>query len=260
MSKYNLSICAYCKDETDYLEEWINFNRTVGVDHFYIYDNASIIPVKETLSKYIEKNIVTVIDFPSKCGQLNAYSHCIFNYKYFSDWIAFIDCDEFLIPKSSDNIKNILKDYEQYGGLCVNWKFFGSSGFKEKQSGLISETFKSCSDNNHIKTIIKSEFVLSPGSNSHYFKYIDGKNSVSENFELVDSAFSKPSYNKIQLNHYYSKSFEEWSAKVEKTKIGNALPGPPRNIDDIDIFDKDCTDIDTSALQFINDTKKNYLK
>ncbi len=34
--KFNVSLCAIFKDEADYLKEWIEFHRIVGVEHFYM--------------------------------------------------------------------------------------------------------------------------------------------------------------------------------------------------------------------------------
>ena len=41
---------------------------------------------------------------------------------------AFIDVDEFLvIMDDSPDLPSLLRDYEGYGGLAVNWRMFGSS-------------------------------------------------------------------------------------------------------------------------------------
>ena len=254
--KYSLSICAICKDETDYLEEWINFNRCVGVEHFYIYDNDSAVPVKATLSKYIDIGYVTVINCPGKRKQIPSYNDFINNYKHDSKWVAFLDCDEFLIPKQVDNVQKMLKDYDSYGGLCVNWVMFGSSGYLTKPSELVVESYTLSKTNKHIKTIVQSEFVLNSTGASHCFRFQKGYYAVSEDFKKVDYAFSDPSTNKIQLNHYFTKSFEEWEKKVQR---GTADGFPKRSIDGINQCDNECTDIDISAFRFIEKTKKLYL-
>lgn len=45
-------------------------------------------------------------------------------------WLAFIDADEFFVPhdESWTTLPELLKKYETYGGLAVNWRLFGSSG------------------------------------------------------------------------------------------------------------------------------------
>jgi len=254
--KYELSICAICKDETDYLEEWINFNRCVGVEHFYIYDNESVVPVKITLEKYIDAGYVTVIDFPGDKKQIPSYHDFLNNYKSDSKWVAFLDCDEFLIPKQVDTIQEVLKEYESYGGLCVNWVMFGSNGFLTKPLGLVTELYTLSKVNQHIKTIVQPEFVTRSAGPSHCFRYEKGYYAVSETFNKVDWAFSEPSINKIQLNHYFTKSLEEWDKKVQR---GTADGFPKRSIDGINQCDGECIDIDISAFKFIEKTKKLYL-
>lgn len=45
--------------------------------------------------------------------------------------MAFIDVDEFLMLRDgTPDMPALLRDYEQYGGLAVNWIMFGSSGLK----------------------------------------------------------------------------------------------------------------------------------
>jgi hypothetical protein len=36
-----IAICLIIKDENEYLQEWMDYHRKVGVSHFYIYDNNS---------------------------------------------------------------------------------------------------------------------------------------------------------------------------------------------------------------------------
>jgi hypothetical protein len=64
-------------------------------------------------------------------------------------WLAFIDGDEFLVFKNKSrthNIEEFLTDYEQYGGLAVNWCAWGGGmeggragcGWDPKEGGLPS--------------------------------------------------------------------------------------------------------------------------
>ena len=38
-STAKIAICLICKDENQYLEEWLNYHRSLGFNHFFIYDN-----------------------------------------------------------------------------------------------------------------------------------------------------------------------------------------------------------------------------
>ena len=36
-----LAACTIYRDDADYLPEWIEFHRLVGVERFFLYDNGS---------------------------------------------------------------------------------------------------------------------------------------------------------------------------------------------------------------------------
>ena len=38
-----LSLCLICKDENDYLAEWLDYHILAGVERFYIYDDDSLL-------------------------------------------------------------------------------------------------------------------------------------------------------------------------------------------------------------------------
>jgi Glycosyltransferase family 92 len=219
---YKLSVCAIAKNEHFGLEEWINYNLLVGVEHFYIYDNDSVISIRETLAKYIDKGIVTLIEFPGPSKQMPAYNHCLQNFGTDNQWIAFIDCDEFIVPKKVDYVPAILDQFSSYGGLQVNWMMFGSNGWKERPTGLVIKNYTKCvpndwQDNLHTKAIVQPKFTACVGDNPHYFRFNSGHFSVSENFEHVPNAWSRiHSVNLIQINHYVIKSQEDFAMKIAK--------------------------------------------
>jgi len=94
----------------------------------YLYNNNSTDNYQEILKPYIDNGIVILTEWPKKHGQRSAYNNCIKRFRYNSYWMAFIDIDEFLFGTHEDNLCTILKDYEAYPGVQVNWLVFGSSG------------------------------------------------------------------------------------------------------------------------------------
>jgi hypothetical protein len=216
---YYFSICCILKDENDYLAEWIDYHQKVGVEHFYIYDNGSKIPVKETIKHLNFSSVVTVIEMPGKTKQVPAYKHCLKHFGKTSQWIAFIDMDEFILPKTEDSdLRKFMQKYEPYGGLGVSWLVFGSNGHTKKPVGSQLENFTWRSEvsfvaNTHIKSIVQPRFVKST-FNAHSFKYIENYYCVNERFITVNDSFSPNSVDTIQLNHYYCRSLEEYHQKV----------------------------------------------
>ena len=62
--KYYLSVLACCKDEGDYIQEWVEYYLLQGVEHFYLYNNNGTDNSKELLKPYIDAGLITWIDWP----------------------------------------------------------------------------------------------------------------------------------------------------------------------------------------------------
>lgn len=219
--KYNIIICAILKDETPYLVEWAEHHLGIGVEHFVLYDNNSVIPAKQTLEAYVRKGIVEVIDCPiTNTPQLKAYTHCLYNMHGRTKWIAYIDLDEFIILKKHRDIHAFLADYDEYAGVCMNWVIHTANGHIEKPEGPVMQNYTEplpddFPANRHVKSIVRPDYVNTVDS-SHYPRYDEEYYAVNEKFRYVPQAFCDFSNETIQLNHYFTKSFEEWLGKIGK--------------------------------------------
>ena len=90
----------------------------------------------------------------------------------------------------------------------------------------------------------------------HYPTYILGAHSVDENGRRVDGwKNSAPKINKIRINHYFTKSKEEW---IERRKIGKADAKDRTNIRSLEEFElHDNNDIyDDGMLFYVEQMKK----
>ncbi len=205
------------KDENTYLFENIEYHSKIGVDHFFIYDNQSLRPLKHDFKNH--KN-VTVIDWDDnkKSSHCRAFDNCLIHHGHKSQWIGFIDTDEFLVIKKHNNIKKFLKGFEQFAALGVNWKCFGSSGHIKKQRSIIESytIAKNVGDNKHIKSIVQPKWTIGTNKNPHAFKYSDNKFCVNENKERITGPWHTPSHKLIQLNHYVTRSREDFELKRKR--------------------------------------------
>ena len=222
MVKYYLSLCCIIKDET-YLEEFIIYYRILGVEHFYIYDNESNIPIKKRLSHDFFKDICTIFDFPGKIQQLNAYNHCINNFKHDTEWLIVVDGDEYILPKKDNHfsIRDFLNEYEDAHAIGINWVMFGSSYYNEKQNGYLVDKYRFCENkqNHHIKTIFKPRFAYEYKHDPHHLnvhnpsKYIDSKRNIISNTLPFNNNYT---IDIIQINHYSIRSIEDQSEKIKR--------------------------------------------
>lgn len=210
------------RDDAEYLREWIEFHQLVGVERFFLYNNFSQDDHRQVLAPYVEQGTVVLTDWPkpflpTKGGLMKAYEHCLEHAE--SRWIAFIDIDEFLFSPTGKPLPEILSDYEAFPGVVANWAMFGTSGHKRRPPGLVIENYVCRTNrpqfNTHFKSIVDPRRVNRP-RNAHFFSYRDGV-AVDENKQRVTSTgkTDSVSFERLRVNHYWSKSEEECREKLE---------------------------------------------
>ena len=205
---YYLSICAIARNESLYLEEWIKYHTGIGVEHFYIYNNESTDTTSMIAKSF--KN-VTLKNFPGQRSQAPAYLNCLNVFKNESRYIAFIDIDEFLVPKETLSLPAILKNYEEYPALCAHWRFFGSNGELNYTNKPVVERFTKCEKaiDRHVKSIVdpmRTSWIVT------VHKFIHPTPAVDEHFNKIADTDSRPepaTADIIQVNHYVTKSYGE---------------------------------------------------
>jgi len=231
MKPYFLTACAVIKNEYPYVLEWIAFHRLVGVEHFYLYDNGSNDGTYELLEKLsiTKPELITVYDVRHvNPVQLASYTDCLYLHRKDSEWIAFIDVDEFLYSLNYPDLKEFIKSigfFANYniGAIAAHWYLFGSNGHTEKTNGLVIERFtrRQPDANLHVKSIVRTDAALSVGKDPHTFYLIDGFTAVNERGVALprDYALTKGGTgNSLRCNHYHTKSHAEY---IERKKLGD---------------------------------------
>jgi hypothetical protein len=199
----------------------VRYHHLLGVEKFFIFDHKSARPIEQLLAPMVASGLVTVIRATGQYPQVPLYDWTIKNHQPASEWIAFIDADEFLVPKGVDDLRTLLREYEQFGGLGVHWPMFGSSGHVARPSGLVIENYRLRSPwtydlNQHVKSIVQPPRTLEP-VNPHFFRFKPPWFCVNEQSIPFDGPFSYPvTCRRIQLNHYYFKSREDFARKCSR--------------------------------------------
>ncbi len=253
MKKYNICAVLIIKDENEYLQEWVRHHLSIGIEHFYIYDNNSKIPIKETIQKklkYDERQTITLTDWSGKHvhAQEEAYQHYLNNFGHETHWATFIDTDEFIVINNGETLPELLDHYKGYGGLYVNWKVFNADGQERKENKPVMERFKkSIVDKDNLgKLFVQIECVNFMKIHEAEYKanVPDGIKpiTVNENFEYVVGKNSITSTNIIQCNHYITRSWEEWKFKI----IQRGVPDPffGRTLKDFFLYNPDMKYLD----------------
>lgn len=236
--KYRLSLCLIFKNEALFLKEWLDYHLTIGIDHFYLYNNNSDDNFREVLKKYIEDGTVTLIEWPEQNSQFKCYKHCYETYRNESNWISFLDADEFICPKYQTNINDWLKDFDKYPAINIQFLMFGTNGqLKHDYSRNVIEQYNSCWEDLYFvgKCLINTRYDISEFESwhMHHHTYMKIK-AFGLKFTLP--AFNQFGYscvagscwgggkNKLQnstirINHYYTKAFEIYDRKAKGTDV-----------------------------------------
>ncbi|VXD18746.1 hypothetical protein PL8927_610008 [Planktothrix serta PCC 8927] len=222
-----LSICAIMKNEAPYLMEWLEFHKLVGVERFYLYNNNSTDETLDIIEPYIKSGQVILHNWPFSPGQQTlAYEHCLETYCFESQWIAFIDLDEFLYPTEHRNLRDVLKELSEVPAVGVNMLYFGTSGHLTRPDGLQIENFTmrgtdDFKDNKLIKSIVHPDLVLPPTC-PHFFPPINPQTyGVTENQQpLLSSMTAEVSVQKLRINHYCTRSQADM---IQKAMRGDAF-------------------------------------
>ncbi|MCL2252823.1 MAG: glycosyltransferase [Lachnospiraceae bacterium] len=215
-----LAIVAIAKDEASYLAEWIEYHLLVGIEKFFVYDNDSTDNTADILAPYVKKGVVRRIIWPGIKQQYPAYRDVVTRFRYESEWFAFIDIDEFIVPLSTATVTDFLRELSpNVAQLLIDWRSFNSSGHITKPEGLVIENYKMRAEkSNHFKCVIKPLSVPLDDiriSNPHWFDNLSGITVNEDNHELVGNLYGyiygeKRLSQKIVINHYHVKSKEEY--------------------------------------------------
>ena len=222
--EYNISACCISQNEGRFLEEWIDYHRLIGVEHFYIYDNLSDENYQVILEPYIKEGIVEYIywdrTYSTDKGwwhvQQDAYIDALGRAKKQSKWLAIIDTDEFIVPIKDYNLKTFLDDFEDFGGVCINWVLYGSSGIKTvpENTWMITQLLYRADLlyplNNLVKSIVRPERVDARKSffphicayNGNYYHVNAEKKRLGKN--IVRDFCSE----RIRLHHYWARDLD----------------------------------------------------
>lgn len=211
---YYFTIGAIFKNEAHILKEWLEHYFYHGIEHIYLINDNSNDNFLEILEPFINKKIITLYncDINKKWVGMQDAKYNFYFQKHLKNtkWFGIFDLDEFLYSPLENDIKEILKKYESYNQLYINWVHFGSSEF-EKQPNTVVQNFIYRGEYNSIKngpggrynsfkSIIKTDGEIILGIHKH----LHNNNPSGKNVSFDEK--NTP----LLINHYAIQSKEYW--------------------------------------------------
>jgi Glycosyltransferase family 92 len=249
-----LGVAVIIRNEAPYLDEWLAYHHALGVQHFFIYDNSSDDELYGVLERWINHGLVTLTYWPLPGGQIDAYSHALRFFGPSLDWLAFFDVDEFVVPLVDDDMPSLLARWPDAADVRMPRVDFGFSGHRAPPTGLSIEAYTERADvfgrdpskPPRVKTVVQPRGISAVGI--HTATVADAPLSA-DGRPVPTETIGKACHPFVQLNHYYTRSFEEFEAKrFRGSGTGRiARPAIP--------FDLPSLGTDIAALRFADRTR-----
>lgn len=273
--KCEVAICAMFRDEGNYLKEWIEYHRMLGVKHFYLYNNCSQDNFWEILQSYVKKGIVELFDVPFDSSpfqdgakthnfvQVCCYTHAINLAKKNNKWLAIIDNDEFICPVVDSSIPEALQRYAYAGGVVLFWQIYGTSNVWDLQPGeLMIEKllYKGPNDSGvgQFKSIVKPEYV-EECMDPHWTKTKKRPLMYPNHVQFRHSpGFKTLPVDVIRINHYTyrTQSFYE-TVKKPRRALWGFNPTPEYDQQLLNYYNSES---DPVMLRFVSELKKRMFQ
>lgn len=223
-----VAVCCIGRQENRYINEFIDYYISIGVDKIFIYDNnydgeeyfEDVIP-KSILNKKVE-----IIDYRNQSFvQLKCYQDCYDKHNSEYDWMLFVDCDEYFYMNGFNNIKNFLSQdkFNKFDMIHVNIMNYGDDNQITYENKLLRERFVNpilplnwkknyqFSENNHISSLVRGrlndvKWIATPHTPHGNLRCCDASGLKCDSH----SPFLEFDFTYAHFKHYTTKTIEEW--------------------------------------------------
>lgn len=262
--EFYLAAVAIVKNEGPYLAEWVQFHKLTGIERLLLYDNESTDNTRTVLQPFIDEGFVELIPWPNFLVGANhqhlCYAHAIRYYTKRAHWLAIIDADEFLFSPETNDIKVILKEYEDLPALAVFWRCFGPSGHDTPPPGLVIENYIECMGNNnqnnqHYKSIVQPRLIHAVISAHRCHNIFNNISAYDENRKPLMSGMKRKHVScRLRINHYTTHSLQELEEKIRRGYFGSPKSIEKKRAQYMKLLD--CPETDRDILRFAGALRK----
>jgi hypothetical protein len=230
-----LAFAAIVRNEGKNIAEWLCFHEKAGVDEFFIYDDGSSDETSAIAKTVCKSAKVTVIPWSQRLrsnehglalnNQVLAYGHCLSNFGHRFRRMAFLDVDEFVVPVHHNTIPEAIADLAEFPLIVLPWVMFGTSGRSERPDLPTTEAYTMRLTPNAgegVRGLFNVKCIFNPAAVSRLHVHrmrvhnsLRAFNDRGEAFTFTSAIRpSQLSADRLQLNHYYSRSKTDLEEKI----------------------------------------------
>ena len=222
-------ICTLGKQENRYVREFVEYYYKIGVDKIYLYDNNNVNGERfeEVIGDFIKNGFVKILNWRGKrLPQMKAMNDCYQkNYKNYN-WLMFYDIDEYISLADYSNIKYFLneKKFQSCQLIYLNLITHTDNNNLYYENKSLFERFpekvpitKPEGKRLEIKFILKGNISNLKIKNQHYCNHrLKNCNGFGKENTTHFIYTYYPDYKYYYIDHFFSKSTEEFIDKIIK--------------------------------------------
>lgn len=232
-----LAIVTRTLNDEAYFQEWVDFHIKAGVQHFFVYLDGDFAATKALYEALVPEGTCTFIPwnfdvFDAKTEdrihpQTTAFAHAILNFGPAYRRFAFIDVDEFILPKGHSTIIDALKATNNHPNVSLPWHMFDFNGhITPPDAGVIrsyTRRTKSLLPNDTSKAQFKC--IVHPCKVTHVSVHSFETQSFNDLTSNTSGFVTRNKHrntsdflisNNLQLNHYFTRSKQEFENKIRR--------------------------------------------
>jgi len=272
-----LTLASMIRNEEHYVQEWLTFHYIQGFEQFVIVlhkcDDKTEAKIRAL--PFSERIRIHKIISDTQFAQMSTFVWIAEHYGKSTEWLLFCDGDEYVFGTETDDFREVLAHYEEFGGLFVNWQEYGHGNHIDRPKELCIEAFiqRAPADSwwhKSGKSIVKPGELLcpyAPVSEHDPLNYsFLSPHLFRTNKPTVHTDFTPVSYkhwwctehlclDAARCNHYRFRSKADWIIRCERSQCSDAA-----------VTDKDSVDHweqggnwsieDTAAVRFAERVKE----
>jgi hypothetical protein len=240
-----LTLVSAFRNEGKYIKEWLCYYHLIGIEHFIIFLHQNTDDSLEIINSLNFKNKIQIISIEKENDigvnfQNNILKQAIELSS--TEWIAYFDIDEFLYLNNHIDINQFLIEYSNIGGIAIYQNIFGSCGHIKSPEGLVIDNYLYRNNNdvymdkkttfffrNPVDLFAEVKFILNRKTVSYIrtiHEIVCSKKIITEDGSLFQKQKLRRVMNNICINHYFTKSKEDWDFKTGRQRISGSNKYP----------------------------------
>jgi hypothetical protein len=223
------AVVGTMRDDGIYVLEWVAHYLALGFEGIAIYTNDNADGSDALLRCLADHGVIAVIESETSGTvrpEVKAFehaSHLLHGLRDF-EWVLFVDSDEFLnlAPQYGHSVQAVIDAVEALpaddrpSAILYEWLWFNSGMIFTRHPGLLAERFQHASHHFLTKALVRLPDLVSMRM-QHVPALRDGCWMSDSLFQPLDPDRAQlarpPQYGGGRINHYWAKSFEEFSLK-----------------------------------------------